>query len=70
MVCGSANVIVNLLVMVLQGLMPVSVLFPLISAGGIIVTYILAKVIYHEKLSRMQKIGYAIGVLAVVFLNI
>lgn len=69
-VCGAANVIVNLLVMVLQGLMPVSVLFPLISAGSLVLTFFMARFLYKEKLSRVQIIGYILGTLSVVFLNI
>lgn len=69
-VCGAANVIVNMLVMVLQGLMPVSVLFPLISAGGLVLTFFLARFLYKEKLSRDQIIGYILGTLSVVVLNI
>lgn len=69
-VCGAANVIVNVLVMVLQGLMPVSVLFPLISAGSLVLTFFLARFLYKEKLSRVQIVGYIFGTLSVVFLNI
>ncbi len=68
--CGVMNGMVNLFVMILSGKMPASVMFPLVSAGGIVVTYILAKVIYKEKLSFTQQIGYVLGVLAVVLLNI
>lgn len=70
LVCGAANVIMNFLVMVLQGLMPVSVLFPLISAGSLVLTYFLARFLYKEKLSKRQIVGYILGTLSVVFLNI
>lgn len=69
-VCGAANVIMNFLVMVLQGLMPVSVLFPLLSAGSLVLTYFLARFLYKEKLSKRQIVGYILGTLSVVFLNI
>ncbi len=68
--CGIMNGLTNMLVMILSGLMAVSVMFPLISAGGIIVTYIVSRFFYKEELTRMQFIGFITGILSVVFLNI
>ena len=67
---GVMNGIVNLLVMVLSGMMAVSVMFPLISAGGIIVTYVVSKVFYKEKLTKIQFAGFLTGLASIVFLNI
>lgn len=67
--CGIANGITNLFVMILAGMMPVSVMFPLISAGGIIVTYIVSRFFYKETLTRTQFIGFLIGIAAVICLN-
>lgn len=69
-VCGVANAAVNLLTMMLQTRIPVSVLFPLVSAGGLVLTYFLSKFIYKENLSRTQNAGFILGVLSVIFLNI
>ena len=68
--CGVANALVNLLTMVLQGRMPVSVLFPLVSSGGLVLTFFLSRFIYKEKLSKVQIAGFLLGTLSVVFLNI
>mgnify|MGYP003414767001 FL=1 len=69
-VAGVMNGIVNLLVMVLSGMMAVSVMFPLISAGGIIVTYVVSKVFYKEELTKTQFAGFLTGLASIVFLNI
>ncbi len=69
-ICGVANGIVNLLVMILQGKMPVSVLFPLVSAGGLVLTFFLSKYLYKEKLSKRQLLGFFLGVCSVIFLNL
>ena len=69
-VCGALNGLVNLFVMILSGRMAVSIMFPLISAGGLIVTYIVSRFFYKEKLTKMQFIGFIFGLAAVVFLNI
>lgn len=60
---------VNLFVMILTGLMPVSLMYPLISAGGIIVTYIVSKFFYKESLTKAQLIGFILGIGSVVLLN-
>lgn len=73
-ICGITNGIVNLLVMVLGGgeipRIPVSVMFPLISAGGIVVTFIMSKLIYKEEMSKKQLLGFVLGIASVVFLNL
>ena len=56
--------------MILSGKMPVSLMFPLISAGGLIVTYIVSRFFYKEKLTKIQFIGFIFGLMAVVFLNV
>ena len=69
-ICGTANGAVNLFVMILSGLMPVSLMFPIISAGGIVATFIISQVFYKEKLSRLQLIGFIFGTASVVLLNL
>lgn len=68
--CGAANGFVNLLVMVASAQMNKSVLFPLISAGGIVLTWLISAIIYREKLSVRQNIGMFLGVLSIVLFNL
>ncbi len=70
LICGAANGVVNLFVMILSALMPVSLMFPMISAGGIAVTYIVSRFFYKERLTKTQFIGFLIGIASVVFFNI
>ena len=67
---GLANGFMNYLVMVTSAMLPNAVLFPSISAGGLVLTFICAVTLYKEKLSRMQYIGYSLGIIAVVLLNV
>lgn len=69
-ICGAANGLVNLLVMVLAGRMAVSLMFPIISAGGIALTYVISKVFYKEKLTRLQSLGFLLGTVSVILLNL
>ena len=68
--CGLCNGLVNLLVMLLTNRMNVSIMFPLISAGGIVVTFIVSQCVYKENLSLKQKAGVLLGILAVIALNL
>ncbi len=67
---GVANGIVNYLVMVLTGVLPTALLFPMISAGGIVAAFVLAITIYRERLSALQITGYICGTISVILLNL
>lgn len=68
--CGIANGIVNLLVMILGGRLPVSLLFPVISAGGIVLSSAISVFVYKEKLTKIQLAGVLIGVISIILLNL
>ena len=68
--CGVANAVVNLFVMILSNSMPASIMFPLISAGGIIMSAAVSIFVYKEKLTPVQMIGLALGTASVIFLNL
>ena len=67
---GIANGIVNLLVISLALKMNASLMFPVISGGGLALTAILAMTFYKEKLSIQQTLAMIFGIALVVFLNI
>lgn len=68
--CGALNGVVNLFVMVLSGRMAVSLLFPTISAGDVVLTYIISRLCYKEQLSKRQFAGFCMGVISVILLNL
>ena len=61
---------VNLLVIITSRSLPASLMFPMISAGGIVLSILASLIIYREKLSKTQWIGCLLGILAVIALNI
>ena len=69
-ICGIANGVVNYLVMVLATRMSASVMFPVISAGGVVLAALVAIFIYKEKLQPQQWLGMLFGILAIVLLNL
>ena len=68
--CGVANGTTNLLVMVVTASIATSIFFPIISAGSMIIAYVLSIVLFRERFSPYQHTGIALGVLSLVFLNI
>lgn len=68
--CGVANGTTNLLVMVVTASIATSIFFPIISAGSMIITYLLSMLVFKERFSPYQHAGIALGVLSLVFLNI
>lgn len=68
--CGAANGMVNLLVMIASATVNNSVMFPIISAGGIVLTWLVSVFLYKEKLEKRQNIGMLLGVISIIFLNL
>lgn len=66
---GLCNGILNLFVMLLANA-PSYIVYPTISGGSIVLTFVIARVFFGEKLSVAQNIGCIIGVLSVIFLNL
>lgn len=66
---GVCNGVLNLFVMILAGRMSASLMYPSISAGGIIVTYIISKYFYKETLTKKQFVGFVLGIVSVILLN-
>jgi drug/metabolite transporter (DMT)-like permease len=69
-ICGLANGVTNFLVIFLSSRMAASVMFPVISAGGIVLTFFISLFFYKEKLSKWQILGSALGLVSVIFLNL
>ena len=68
-ICGATNGFMNLLVMILAKELAASVMFPVISAGGIVLTFFVSVFFYKERLSKWQIIGVVLGAVSVVLLN-
>lgn len=67
---GLANGIGNTFVLILNGMVAVSIMYPIISAGGVIASAIIAIVIYKEKLNGTHYAGIILGVGSIVLLNL
>ena len=70
LLCGLFNGATNALVMLLNERIPASVMFPVISAFGMILIFIYSVTVIKEKYSIVQNIGYAFGLISVILLNL
>ena len=68
--CGICNGATNYLVMVIIAAVASSVFFPVLSAGQLILTFIISVFAYREKFIHRQIAGLACGLVSLVILNI
>ena len=67
---GIANASVNYLVMVLINTIGVSVVYPVINVGGMLITIIVSFVAYKEKITWIQKIGVMLGAFGIFLITL
>ena len=67
---GAANGGLNMLVMLLTSLVPTAILFPVVMSGGVVITFITSVTLFKEKLAAKQLVGYVLGVLSIVLINL
>jgi len=67
---GTACAIVNMLLMHLNTQVPASLLFPTLSGMNLVISALLSRFVYHEKATRRQKWSFAVGVCAIVLMNL
>jgi multidrug transporter EmrE-like cation transporter len=60
----------NLFVMLSVSVMNASIAYPVISAGGIILTWLTSRFVYKERLSTAQNISLVLGIVSVILMNI
>ena len=71
LLCGGANGLTNFMVMYLNAQkFPASVLFPVVSGGGLLLIFLWSVLIKRERFTIPQYIGYGLGVISLVLLNL
>ncbi len=69
-VVGACNIGGNLSILLALVTLPGSVVFPLVSSGGLLLVTVLAGIIFRERVGRLNAVGMALTLLAVVLINI
>ena len=60
----------NLLNLNLSGKIPSVILFPIYNVGSLLLTTIVSAIIYKDKISKRQSIGFAIGIVAILIVGL
>ena len=67
---GLMNGTVNILMLVLASRLDAAYMYPVVTAGGIALTFVTALIFYKEKFKPWQYAGYALGVVSVILLSL
>lgn len=68
---GISNTVLNVLVLLVNGtFIPAFILFPLMSVGQLTLIFIVSTLFFKEKYSKSQYVGYFLGMISIVLLNI
>ena len=67
---GTTNVLANFLVLMALSQLPATVVFPVASGAGVVLTTLAAVVFWRESLSRQMLAGMAVALVAVVLINL
>lgn len=67
---GIMNGLLNLFVMYSLSRVPAAIVFPVISGAGLVFTFLTAFIVFKERYSKLQYLGYFIGLISVVLLNL
>ena len=71
LLCGAANGLTNFFVILLTSNdFPAAILFPVVSGGGLLMIFLWSVLVKKEKFTIYQYVGYALGVVSLVLLNI
>ncbi len=71
LLCGAANGITNILVMFMnKNMLSASIMFPVISGGSLLITFLWSVLIKKERFTAVQYTGYALGVVSLILLNL
>ena len=60
----------NLLMVIIAGLVPAAIQFPLVSGGTTIITAVLSILLFQEKLTKRMAIVFIIGIAALAIINL
>jgi drug/metabolite transporter (DMT)-like permease len=67
---GVCNIGVNLSTLLALTLLPGAVVYPLVNSGGLLLVTVLAWLIFKEKISRVNALGIALTLTAVLLINL
>ncbi len=69
-VVGFCNIGGNLSILLALTTLPGAIVFPLVSSGGLLLVTLLARLIFRERISRINTIGIILTLVAVLLINL
>lgn len=69
LICGVIFGGANILNLKLSGLVPATVQFPLVNGGTIILTAVMGRIVYRERLTWRKRAGILVGILAIYIIS-
>ncbi len=69
LISGAVFAVPHVANLYLAGAMPSAVFFPIINTGGLILTLLAATVLFKERLTRLQWLGIALGLISSLFVS-
>jgi drug/metabolite transporter (DMT)-like permease len=69
-VVGICNIGGNLSILLALTTLPGAIVFPLVSSGGLLLVTLLARLIFRERISRINTIGIMLTLVAVLLINL
>ena len=69
-ICGACNGAANYFSLLCLLMIPGTIYYPFTSAGGLTLSYIYSIAIYKEKFNKWQIIGFILGVLSMILVNL
>ena len=70
LLCGAMNGAVNYLVIWLNSRVAASVMFPMLSGLGLVLVFLYSLLLRKEKFTHRQYVGYAVGLVSIILLNL
>ena len=70
LLCGVANGLTNFLVIFLNNRLSASVMFPVISGGGMVLIFLYSVIFARERFKPRQIVGFFLGIASIVILNL
>lgn len=67
---GIANAVLNVSMLYLAINMKAVILYPVVSAGGVVISFLTALIIYRERLKKLQYLGSILGLISIILLNL
>ena len=69
-ICGVCIGIANHVNLILSGALPAAVVFPMTNGGVVVLTAVIGRIIFRERLSKTALSGIVLGIVSIIIIGI